>query len=115
MAACHASWVMEPLVIGKNKLKIPVEVNNQRVIHLEGSGNAAFNKFEAIAAHSNMAEISHFEVIAHTASQLPPNFRVTGDGILEQLVSGTDSWKQVSFGGKLVKIRRGGLGQISVD
>ncbi|GMV41901.1 MAG: hypothetical protein AMXMBFR64_36170 [Myxococcales bacterium] len=92
---------------------VPIEVKNQTEAHLSGQGNAAFRKFESIAGGSEIARVSHFEVLMHTDSRLPPNFRVTAGGVLEQLVSGTSRWERVLFGAKEVRVRRGDLGEIS--
>ncbi|MFC6942599.1 pre-toxin TG domain-containing protein [Salinirubellus sp. GCM10025818] len=89
-------------------LLVPIEVKAESTITLAGKGNAAFNKFEMIAEHANMANISHFEVIARANSRLPPNFRVNRDGNLERLVDG-QPWTLVEFGGRPVKVYRAPL------
>lgn len=93
--------------------KVPIEVKNQKEIHLSGKGNSALGKFEDIAKHGDMEGITHFEVMANLDSKLPPNFKVDQSGNLHRLVSGTDKWEKVEIGGKGVKITRTDLGPIS--
>jgi hypothetical protein len=94
----------------KSGLHVPVEVKNQNIIDLDEGTNAALKKFSNIAEHTNMNQVSHFEIIARTDSRLPPNYRINNQGNLERLISGTDEWARVEYGGKGVRILRGPIG-----
>lgn len=96
---------------------VPFEVKNQKEINLSGGDNAAFGKFEKIAAHADMDRISHFEVIAHTDSNLPRNHRVDADGWVEFFTADLDggAWEPAVYGGKRVRVVRAPLGRISID
>jgi hypothetical protein len=110
--------MVDHVQIKRSGLLVPTEVKNQKTLELEGGGNAAFNKFEAIANHGNTNQISHFEIIAHNDSKLPPGFRINDQGDLEREVSGDSGigeWRRVEYGGKGVRIVRGPLGRISED
>jgi hypothetical protein len=87
-------------------LRVPIEVKNEETLSLGSKGNNALSKFENIANHTDMNQISHFEIIADTKSKLPGNFRVNNQGTLERLISEKDGWKRVEYGGKEVRVHR---------
>jgi hypothetical protein len=94
----------------KSGLRVPIEVKSGNTIDLDKDKNNVFVKFENIAEHTNMNQISHFEVIARTDSELPVNYRINKEGSLEKLISGTADWERVKFGGKEVIVRKGPIG-----
>lgn len=94
-------------------LNVPIEVKNMKTIDLVDGANAALKKFEHIDQFGNTNNISHFEIIANLESKLPPNFKLDETGRLQRLISGTDTWAPVEYGGKGVKITRADLGPIS--
>lgn len=91
-------------------LRVPTEVKNTSEIPV---GNA-ISKFEQVAAHSNMAQIDHFELIAHTDGVLETNYRVDAAGWVERLI-GPGEWQAVRVGNKPVRVLRGPLGRLGVD
>lgn len=99
----------------KGGQKVPIEVKNQKELHLVGEGNSALAKFEEIAKNANMKEISHFEVMANVYSKLPPNFKLDNAGKLHRLKSGSNppQWDVVDIGGRNVYVKAAKLGEIS--
>jgi hypothetical protein len=94
----------------KSGLHVPIEVKNNNVINLDNDPSNALDKFKNISEHTNMNQISHFEILARTDSALPPNYRVDKGGRLERLISGTKDWERIEYGGKEVIVRRGPIG-----
>ena len=90
---------------------VPVEVKNQAIPTLRGGGNAAMNKFNAIAESPNFhaAQTPYFELMIRHDAQMPANSRIAAGGWLEEFASGA-GWQQTLSGGVPVKIRRVNLG-----